>query len=151
MDLIHALVVLKYTPIAQVDWVMLSGELFVMTTGIFRMLGWSVINWGIQMLWLFHCLLVMVKELDQFGLIMCRSVLETSQMYLCVHTVELVTTTVSMRKMLQLNAQVCPISLQQVFNKLRTMVYMHTHVGIVKNNHIIMISTMPVGMKYCKA
>ena len=85
---------------------MQSGELFVMTTGIFRMPGWSVVNWDIQMLWLLHCLHTMVKGLDQFCLTI-YNVLELNWISLHVHTIEMVTTAVNTIKMLQLNVQVC--------------------------------------------
>lgn len=70
MVLIHIPVVLKYTLIALVDLKMPNGVLSVMTFGEFLMLEWPVVNWDTQMLWQLHVLHVMVKELDQFGLMM---------------------------------------------------------------------------------
>ena len=55
------------------------------------------------MVWLLHCLHIMVKEVDQFGLKMCI-VLEMNQISLHVHTVGLVIMIASITKMLQLNA-----------------------------------------------
>ena len=84
---------------------MQSGEQFVMTTGIFKMPGWSVSNWDIQMLWKLHYLHNMDKELDQFGWITCTA-LEMSLISSRAHIMKLATRTVNMIKMLQLNVQV---------------------------------------------
>ena len=58
------------------------------------------------MLWLLHCQHIMVKEVDQFCLMMYIA-LETSQISLHVYTVGLVITTAPIMKMLQQNAYVC--------------------------------------------
>ena len=58
------------------------------------------------MLWLLHCLHIMVKEVDQFGLTMYIA-LEMSQISLHVYTVGLAITTAPIMKMLQLNVYVC--------------------------------------------